>query len=350
MYCVRVHTIVSVQNMMSVILQITACLAILQTVVSDAVAIQRSLLFPLFTPNGGKDFDDGTYAIVPPVAGVQSLRVRYGDHIDGLQVTYVLQDGQTIRGAWHGGMGGNSTHSVRFGKNEIIVRVEGYSKFGPPNGFLTQLNFFTRDSAGKMHKYGPIGEHSTKYRFLFNFAGVVVGFFGESGEYLNGIGFEYNNSITLPHYKKTPLTGGKGGRHFDDDLPNLGPLRMTHMTIHYGEYINGINTTYLLPNGSEVSKVHGTVQLKNGTTEGQLAQIDFAEDERISLLVVGQSDKYVNFLKFFTWRSKVVGSEYGPYGWGQDAPWGNLTSTYDGVINGFYGRSRKLINALGFYT
>ena len=271
------------------------CLVVLRTVASYPSDIQRSLLFPLFTPNGGKPFDDGTYAIVPPVAGVQSLLVHHGDYIDGLQMTYILQDGQTVRGAWHGGTGGNATH-VRFGENEIIVRVEGYSKFGPPNGFLTQLNFFTRDSSGKIHKYGPIGEHSTKYRFLFNFAGVVIGFFGESGDYLNGIGFEYDNSIMQPYYKRTPLTGGSGGRYFDDDLPSLGPLRMTHLIICHGKYINGINATYLLPNGSEVSMVHGTVhESTNGTSEGQLAHIDFSGDERISLIVVGQSGKYVDF-------------------------------------------------------
>lgn len=165
------------------------------------------------------------------MASVRSLTVHYGDYIDGLQVTYVLQDDQAMRGAWHGGTGGNATHRVKFGGNEVIVRVEGYSKFGPPNGFLTQLNFFTKDSSGKIHKYGPIGEQSTKYRFLFNFAGVVIGFFGESGDYLNGIGFEYDNSIVQPYYKKTPLTGGGERRHFDDNLPILGPLKMIHMTI-----------------------------------------------------------------------------------------------------------------------
>ena len=87
---------------------------------------------------------------------------------------------------------------------------------------------------------------------MFNFAGVVIGFFGESGEYLNGIGFEYGNSLTLPYYKKTSLTGGRGGSHFDDYLFSLGPQQMTQITIYCGTYINGINTTYLVPNGSRV--------------------------------------------------------------------------------------------------
>lgn len=153
-----------------------------------------------------------------------------------------------------------------------------------------------------------------------------------------------------PYYKKTPLSGGGGGRHFDDNLPTLGPLRMIHLTICHGKYVNGINTTYLLPNGSEVSMVHGTVrESTNGTSEVQLAHIDFVEDERISLIVVGHSGKFVDFLKFFTWVSTGVANEYGPYGWGQDAPWSNTTSTYDGVINGFHGRSGTLIDALGFY-
>lgn len=60
----------------------------LRPIASSPSDIQHSLLFPLFTPSGGKPFDDGTYAIVPPVASVRSLTVHYnGDYIDGLQVT-----------------------------------------------------------------------------------------------------------------------------------------------------------------------------------------------------------------------------------------------------------------------
>ena len=99
-----------------------------------------------------------------------------------------------------------------------------------------------------------------------------------------------------------------------------------------------------------MSKVHGTVQLKNAMNEGGVADIVFAEDERISLIVVGQSSMFVNFLKFFTWVSGQVKEEYGQYGSGQDAPWSTMTSTYDGIINGFYGRAGTLINALIFIS
>ena len=64
---------------------------------------------------------------------------------------------------------------------------------------------------------------------------------------------------------------------------------------------------------------------------------------------MGHSSKFIDFLKFFTWVSIGVANEYGPYGWGQDAPWSNTTSTYDAVVNGFYGRSGTVIDALGFY-
>ena len=57
--------------------------------------------------------------------------------------------------------------------------------------------------------------------------------------------------------------------------------------------------------------------MKNATN---VAEILFTEDEHISFLVVGQSSKFVNFLKFFTWVSGQVKGEYGPYGAGQDAP------------------------------
>ena len=38
------------------------CLSFVQTCDSDLTDVQHLLLFPLFTPNGGKWFDDGTNA------------------------------------------------------------------------------------------------------------------------------------------------------------------------------------------------------------------------------------------------------------------------------------------------
>ena len=53
----------------------------------------RSLILPL--PTQGKPFDDGAYAIVPPVTGVHSVLIRHGNYIDGIQATYILEDGQS---------------------------------------------------------------------------------------------------------------------------------------------------------------------------------------------------------------------------------------------------------------
>ena len=258
---------------------------------------------------------------------------------------------------YHGGKGGNSTF-VKFGLTESIVRVEGYSKLVPPKSYMTMLIFYTRDSSGHIHQYGPVGSGIPAYLSLFNFAGVVIGLYGESGQYLNGLGFEYDISESpnvLPFYKKTPLTGGRGGTPFDDALPTLNPLQIKHMTIHFGQYINGISTTYLLRNGSLTVKEHGTLDIcpenNIGILNTQVVYIDFADDERITLIVVAHSyepKNRVNFLKFFTWGSKGVMNEYGPYGSGQDVP-GNNSATFEGVVNGFYGRSGKVIDALGFY-
>ena len=143
--------------MKPLVLEVIFSLATLCVAVSgNQLVYNRSLIFPLPSPNGGNPFDDGAYAIVPPVTGIHSLLICHGDYIDGIQATYILEDGQTIKADYHGGEGGNITH-IQINSNEVIARVEGYSEY-PLGGYLTQLTFYTRDPSGRVHQYGPVGK------------------------------------------------------------------------------------------------------------------------------------------------------------------------------------------------
>ena len=327
----------------------------LVTAVCSQLVLNRSLIFPLSSPSQGKLFDDAAYAMVPPVTGVYSLLIRHGNYIDGIQATYILKDGQKIKAAYHGGEGGNVTH-VQIHSNETIARVEGYSEY-PLGGYLTELTFYTRDPSGRVHQYGPIGKGDHLLDSLFSFSGIVIGLFGKSDFYLNGIGFQYDTSATCvqqPFYKKSRLVGGKGGTPFDDAVSTLNPLRIKHIAICYGEYINGISTTYVLRNGSVVIKTYGTVQT-NTSSNYSLININLADDERIVVITLTnsiESDNYVSSLHLYTYRPNKEGTskDYGPYGNGKKVPGANNSDSVIGVISGFYGRSGTVMDALGVYT
>ena len=102
--------------------------------------------------------------------------------IDGIQATYILEDGQTIKAAYHGGEGGNITH-IQINSNEVIARVEGYSEY-PLGGYLTELTFYTKDRSGRVHQYGPVGKGDHLFNSLFSYSGIVIGLFGKSDFYL----------------------------------------------------------------------------------------------------------------------------------------------------------------------
>ena len=234
--------------------------------------------------------------------------------------------------------------------------MEGYSEY-PLGGYLTELTFYTRDPSGRVHQYGPVGKGDRLFDSSFSFSGIVIGLFGKSDFYLNGIGFQYDTSATSvqrPFYKKSELVGGKGGIPFDDDVSTLNPLQIKHIAICYGEYINGLSTTYVLRNGSEITKTYGTVQT-NASSNHSLININLAEDERIVVIAVTSSvkhDNYVSSLELYTYRPSNDGTpkHYGPYGSRKKVPGANNSDSVIGIISGFYGRSGTTIDALGVYT
>ena len=71
------------------------------------------------------------------------------------------------------------------------------------------------------------------------------------------------NPASNTSYKRTdPIGGGSGGSDgFDDFLSDASekPFKITNMLINYGSVINGIQVTYLLPNGASSTVLHGVL-------------------------------------------------------------------------------------------
>ena len=236
------HSKLSVWRESETMMKLQQLIFLTTALVESALALHRSPLFGGYA--GGDPFDDGAYAVVPPVTGIKSLIIRHGDSIDGIQVVYALENGQNITSAYHGGLGGKAD-LIQLADGEYIARIQGEMISGgpPTTQYLTSITLYTRnvqDAAVKW--YGPFGKANGHEGVPFSFAGVVVGFYGRSGTYLDAIGFDIDVAdFIYPFYSKTSLVGGNGGDAFDDTtfLPYF-PIRIKTLVVRHGDNIDGI--------------------------------------------------------------------------------------------------------------
>ena len=126
-----------------------------------------------FGGRGGSAFDDNN----DNIAGIAGMRIRSGNQIDSIQVTYRLKDGSTYEAPRHGGNGGSES-SFTLADGEKLIRMEGMT-----NGVLVDMVTFY-SNLNKM--YGPYGRTG---RTPFSVAGIeIVAFFGRAGSLLDAVG------------------------------------------------------------------------------------------------------------------------------------------------------------------
>ncbi|XP_060190992.1 jacalin-related lectin 3 isoform X1 [Lycium barbarum] len=139
--------------------------------------------------NGGSVFDDGIYDGVRQVylsrnVGIVSIRACYD------------KNGQAVWGSKNGGTGGFKTEKIIFDyPSEILTHITGY--YGPtmimgPN-IIQSLTFHTTKG-----KHGPYGEEqgqqfSTKLK-----EGMIVGFHGRKGLFLDALGVHVLEGKVVP--------------------------------------------------------------------------------------------------------------------------------------------------------
>ena len=149
------------------------------------------------------------------------------------------------------------------------------------------------------------------------------------------------------------------GELFDDALASLSPVKIKTLKIRCSDWIDGIETTYVLRNGITVVKGRGASPSTRVTPLPVLSEdhvkaiasedvaINLADDEWILHIDAGVEGGKgpINYLKIKTRNSQGMWKSYGPYG-------RTTTSepvTVDGTIAGFYGYKSERVNALGFY-
>ena len=129
---------------------------------------------------GGRYFNN--YEDNNNITGIVGMRIRAGNQIDSIQVTYRLNDGTTYTAPRHGGTGGTE-FSFTLADGEKLTRMEGMT-----NGVVVDmLTFYSNLN----NVYGPYGVTGlTPFSVM---ASEIVAFFGRAGDIMDAIGVYYTN-------------------------------------------------------------------------------------------------------------------------------------------------------------
>ncbi|KAF8407133.1 hypothetical protein HHK36_006258 [Tetracentron sinense] len=144
--------------------------------------------------NGGTGWDDGKFS------GVREITLVYERCIDSFRVLYDKK-GKSVLAEKHGGNGGNPTVNIKLQyPEEFITSVSGH--YCPVvrggSAVIRSLTFKTN-----RRTFGPYGvEEGTPFSFPVDGGGVIVGFKGRSGWYLDAIGFSVSQVHTPTFFHK----------------------------------------------------------------------------------------------------------------------------------------------------
>ncbi|KAK9271407.1 hypothetical protein L1049_026997 [Liquidambar formosana] len=307
--------------------------------------------------NGGMLFDDGVYT------GVREIYVtRYGG-ITSIKACYDL-NGQAIWGNKNGGSGGIRLDKMTLDyPSEVLTHITGYygsTIFRGPT-VVKSLTFHTNK-----RRYGPFGEEQGISFSSGSKDGVIAGFHGRKGWFIDGIGvhvLEGRASLSrpssdtfnmndlricegVPWVVKGPAPcgpgpwGGDGGKHWDDGV--FSGVRKIILT--KGEAIFSLQIEYDRNGQSNWSVKHG------GSSDGSSHIIKFEYPHEVLTHLSGYygslpgdgCTKVIKSLTFYSNRGK-----YGPYG--EETGTFFASSKTDGKMVGFHGRSGCYLDAIGVH-
>ncbi|CAK7346306.1 unnamed protein product [Dovyalis caffra] len=314
--------------------------------------------------NGGNIFDDGVYT------GVRQVHLAHYGGVVWIRVCYDL-NGQSIWGSKNGGSGGIRLDKLAFDyPYEILTHITGYygSTILREPTVVKSLTFYTN-----RRTYGPFGDEQGRLFSSGSNNGVIVGFHGRKGWFIDSIGvhvmegtssvsrpiprpsyesFKFNevqaSEVIIPVVvKEAPSTvsglwGGGGGTPWDDGV--FSGVKKIFLT--KGEAIYCIQIEYDRNGQSLWSARHG------GGSEGSFNMIKFDYPYEVLTSVCGYyasltgDDQIkggaIKSLTFYTNKAR-----YGPYG--EETGTFFTAARTEGRIVGFHGRSGCYLNAIGVH-
>lgn len=134
-------------------------------------------------PSGGKGgnlfIDTST-----PNQYISEIKVRSGNVIDSIQVTYKDSFNVVTTGSRHGGTGGRES-VFRLAPDEYIVSIGG--KYG---NNIDKL--WIKTNKGRTQEWGGNGGN-VDFTYVVPDGWMIISFWGRSGKYLDAIGVYYQN-------------------------------------------------------------------------------------------------------------------------------------------------------------
>ncbi|XP_077219963.1 jacalin-related lectin 3-like [Tasmannia lanceolata] len=329
--------------------------------------------------NGGTVFDDGVYT------GVRQINLTRNVGITSIKIQYD-KNGQAIWGNKHGGSGGIRSEKIAFDYPfEVLTHITGYYgttlMMGPTA--IKSLTFHTTK-----RKYGPFGDEQGIFFSSAMGEGMIVGFHGRKGWYIDGIGVhvlegklslptpatnpsgtmtnttisevdnpQWSNKLVLANKRdmgeevaygvvKEPVPcgpgpwGGNGGRPWDDGVFN----GVKQIFLTRGEAMTSIQIEYDRNGQSVWSTRHG------GGGGDNTHKIKFEYPNEVLNCICGyyssinrdEGPKFIRSLTFYTSRGK-----YGPFG--EEIGSFFTSTTTEGKVVGFHGRSGLYLDAIGVH-
>ncbi|KAK9743430.1 hypothetical protein RND81_03G238700 [Saponaria officinalis] len=325
--------------------------------------------------SGGTRFDDGSFT------GIREITISRNIGIVYLKVLYE-KDGEVVRGGRYGGTGGYRKDKIVIDYPfEILTHITGY--YGLTMIGLTIIKSLTFHTTKK--KYGPYGEEqgvpfSSKLK-----EGMIVGFHGKKGLFLDAIGVHVKEGKVTPQVRPPPTSyddtkraidgdplwpskplvskgttfeepafkvvkepapcgpgpwGGEGGKPWDDGVyTGIKQIFLTR-----SEVMCSIQIEYDRNGQSVWSARHG------GDVGTKTHRIKLEYPHEVVICVsgyysaVGKDDhaKVIRSLTFYTSRGK-----YGPFG--DEVGTFFTSTTTEGKVLGFHGRSGSYLDAIGVH-
>ncbi|KAH9606584.1 hypothetical protein KSS87_016114 [Heliosperma pusillum] len=169
--------------------------------------------------SGGTVFDDGSFT------GIRQITISRNVGIVYLKVLYE-KDGETVRGSRCGGTGGFKTEKIVFDyPYEILTHITGYygSTMISPT-IIKSLTFHTTKT-----KYGPYGdEHGVPFSSKSK-EGMIVGFHGKRGLFLDAIGVHIKEGKVTPQMRPPMASHDDIKRVIDGKVtPQMHPPMASH--------------------------------------------------------------------------------------------------------------------------
>lgn len=286
--------------------------------------VRYSQLSRVFGGSGGKKFDDVVQCGFYPT-GVAAVRVwtTKGGPIRGIQFKYWVDGGDALWAERHGNDGGPMEE---FTLNEDKGRREGICEIkGTYDDTLNSVQFITdQDRSSKV-----FGVDKGK---SFHAKGLVLGFYGSSGERIDSLGIHWRNRAP----RATAYHGGPGGPTSFDDLNGAdSPIEGIETIRVWNEdgVLRGIQVIYrLVGGGTFEAPVHGKTPGVPYEHQLDCSKLMCIEGE------VGGFGTAKVVKQFKTYKNALHRPKYAPSGF-----------CVAGDIVAIFGRCGEAVDSLGFY-